>query len=261
MPISWSGAGAAWVAPGALGLCPVAVPQGSGQDTRLLGLSCTPGTLTPTAQGCKSYPAIPPCNPLLGSQFRQFALIQIQDGFLYVTSPPGSFSPLDSSFKSCWRKRHCQGGFWGCCVPTEGSGWGSIPTLVLPSFPCVLPQGPSLFPGKSRAAWKGSFFQRLQHCQVILSPPRLTNSALKSQSCLQKEGGNELLPFIVGCWRCPVRGLFGNKQLWVISRVYSSLWRGIVLGGTLHGGSRTGERRNQRSQRGRNDVTAEGRHF
>lgn len=58
-----------------------------------------------------------------------------------------------------------------------------------------------------------------------------------------------------------MRGLFGNKQRLVISRVYSSLWRGIVLGGTLHGGSRAGERRNHRSQRGRNDVTAEGRHF
>lgn len=90
--------------------------------------------------------------------------------FLYVTSPPGNFSPHNSSFKPSWKKRHLQGGFGGCSVPTEGSGWGSILPLLLPPFPCVLPQGPSLFPGKSRAAGKGSFFQRLQPCQVILSP-------------------------------------------------------------------------------------------
>lgn len=125
----------------------------------------------------------------------------------------GNFSPLNSSCKSSWKEKAPPGWFWGCSVPTKGSGWGSILPLVLPSSPCVIPQGPSLFPGKG-----SSFFQPLQHCQVILSPPRLTNSALKSQSRLQKEGGNELLPFIVevSCegvvWKRAEFGYFGYSQ-------------------------------------------------
>lgn len=106
---------------------------------------------TPTAQGCKSCPAPPepPCNPLLGSQFREFALIQIQNVFLYVTSPPGSFSPLDSSLKPSWRKRHCQGGFWGCSGP-------SPPWCFHPS-PVSFPRAPLSSQGKAGQLGKAHF--------------------------------------------------------------------------------------------------------
>lgn len=164
--------------------------------------------------------------------------------------PLATFHPLTLHSNPPGRKG-TTGVVLGLLCPHRDSAWGSILTLLLPSFPRVLPQGPSVFPGKSRAAGKGSFFQPLQPCQVILSPPRLTNSAWKSQSRPQQKGGNELLHFIVAdCLRCPVRGLCGNKRHLIICSVYSLLWRWIVLGGTLHGGSRTGECRNHRSQRG-----------
>lgn len=218
---------------------------------RTRGCRGCPGTHSncPGVQIPSRCPRAPPAIPCWGLKFREFALIHIYNIFFYVTSPPGNFSALNSSFKPSWKKRHLRGGV-GVAVSPQRAQAGA------PSFP----QGPSLFPGKSRAAPKGSFSQHSRHCQVILSPARLTDPALESQSRLQKGGGNELLPFIVADRsRCPARGLSANKQHLVISSGFSSLWRRVVLGGTLHGGSGAGEFRDPRSQRGRNDVTAEGR--
>lgn len=178
--------------------------------------------------------------------------------FLYVTSPPGNFSPHNSSFKPSWKKRHLQGGFGGCSVPTEGSGWGSILPLLLPPFPCVLPQGPSLFPGKSRAAGKGSFFQRLQPCQVILSPqiqlwnPRAAFSRTEEMS--------SCILLLLMAWGVLWGGCLETSSIWLFPVFILSFGGGLPSVDTPRW--QQGRRMPESPEpAGLNDVTAEGRDF
>lgn len=84
-------------------------------------------------------------------------------------------------------------------------------------------------------------------------------SNLKRQ--LQKEEGNELLPFTVAyCFVCPERALFGNKQhfnvfaMVILYFVLSSVGHSVVA-------AEQENLRQHQSQQGTNGVTGEGRDF
>lgn len=105
-----AGAGAAWVAPGTVARSSRGWAwEGQG---RTRGCRGCPGTHSncPGVQILSRCPRAPPAIPCWGLRFREFALIHIYNIFLYVTSPPGNFSALNSSFKPSWKKRHLRGG-------------------------------------------------------------------------------------------------------------------------------------------------------